>query len=164
MALIWLSTRGVKMASSSHPRLPKDEPSGAKIDVRPGSSSTERLPFYFHKKAHPSMPWRWSRKPGASVACEFRRQIQAQGDLFGMATNSRWVQSNYPLFCLSLGIDWQPTQRFRKRARPPDERRQEWHVGKRVGTSTFYAVPYPNEAVVALSEEMRKRAGGHLPA
>jgi len=96
------------------------------------------------------------------LADEFRRQVHAQGDLLGMAINSRWVRPNYPLFCLSLGIDPQPTP-YKDFARElahlmPRKRREEWHAGKRVGTSTFYAVPYPDEAVVvALSEEMRKR-------
>src|SRR5215831_3983273 len=95
------------------------------------------------------------------LAGEFRRQIQAQGNLLGMAINSRWVRPNYPLFCLSLGIDRQPTP-YKDFARElahlmPRKRREERHAGTRVGTSTFYAVPYPNETVVALSEEMRKR-------
>jgi len=40
----------------------------------------------------------------------------------------------------------------------PRKRWEEWHAGKQVGTSTFYSVLHPNEAVVALSEEMRKSA------
>jgi hypothetical protein len=97
------------------------------------------------------------------LAGEFRRQIQAQRDLLGLALSSRcWVRPNYPLFCQSLGIDWQPTP-YKDFARElahlmPRKRREEWQAGKRVGTSTFYAVPHPNEAVVALSQELRKRA------
>jgi hypothetical protein len=97
------------------------------------------------------------------LAGEFRRQIQAQCDLLGLALSStRWVRPNSPLFCLSLGIAWQPTP-YKDFARElahlmPRKRREEWHAGKRVGTSTFYRVPHPNEAVVALSEKMGKRA------
>jgi hypothetical protein len=97
------------------------------------------------------------------LAGEFRRQIQTQRDLLGLALSStRWVRPNYHLFCLSLGIDWQPTP-YKDFARElaqlmPRTRREEWHAGKRICTSTFYAVPHPDEAVVALSQEVRKRA------
>jgi len=97
------------------------------------------------------------------LAGEFRRQIQAQRDLLGLALSStRWVRPNYHLFCQSLGINWQ-TKPYKDFARElahlmPRKRREEWHAGKRLGTATFYGVPDPDEAVVALSNEMRKRA------
>src|SRR5215831_13893931 len=43
------------------------------------------------------------------LAGEFRREIQGQRDLLGIALSSRWIRPNYPIFCRSLGIDMQPT-------------------------------------------------------
>ena len=68
------------------------------------------------------------------LAGEFRRQIQAQRDLLGLALSSRyWVRPNYPLFCQSLGIDLAANtlQGFRKGARRPHAAEAQGGVASR---------------------------------
>src|SRR5262249_47629819 len=73
------------------------------------------------------------------LAGEFRRHVQAQHDLVGLALSSGWVRSNYARFCLFLGIEQPPPYKDFARELAhlmPRKRRWEWKAGKRVGTST----------------------------
>jgi hypothetical protein len=94
-----------------------------------------------------------------ALAIEFRRSL-TKHELVGISISSEWIETVYPVFCQSLGVLWPPPFKdFAKELKllMPWKRKDVRFNGKRV-TFTRYRVPDPNEAVVTLSEEMRKRA------
>jgi len=91
----------------------------------------------------------------------FRSDLQAQPELIGMRVYGDWIEGCYPLFCASLGVRWPPPYKdfaAELAKEMPRQRYDPRRKGKPRETYTTYLVRDPNEAVVVLSEEMRKRA------
>jgi hypothetical protein len=95
------------------------------------------------------------------LAIAFRRDLQAQPELVGVRVLEDWIKRHYRLFCASLDVEWPPPYKdfLHELAEEMDPKRHDVRrKGKRRVTYMSYRVPDPNEAVVTLSEEMRKRA------
>jgi hypothetical protein len=87
--------------------------------------------------------------------------MQAHPELVGVRVHVQWIKWCYTLFCASLGVRWPPPYKdFAHELVEVGMDRKRRDVRRNGKRETFmtYRVPDPNEAVVALSDEMRKHA------